>query len=127
MEDLVVEPLNSHAARIGRLLVCLDMAEIRVRVVPTSADGELMDLGGGGFVERFVDRVGELGSAVREITELMRVQLDNIGDDRPGSGWQVDEIKLGFSLDLEAEAGVVLAKAKTSAGFELELTWNRAS
>jgi Trypsin-co-occurring domain 1 len=30
-----------------------------------------------------------------------------------------------FSLDLEAEAGVAAAKAKTSAGFEVALTWKR--
>jgi hypothetical protein len=34
-------------------------------------------------------------------------------------------VALTFSLDLEAQAGVVVAKAKTTAGFEVELTWRR--
>ena len=30
-----------------------------------------------------------------------------------------------ISLDLEAEAGVVVARAKTTAGFEVSLSWKR--
>jgi hypothetical protein len=30
------------------------------------------------------------------------------------SGWRLEQVALKFSLDLEAEAGVVIARAKTS-------------
>ena len=32
------------------------------------------------------------------------------------SGWRLEQVALKFSLDLEAEAGVVIARAKTRAG-----------
>jgi hypothetical protein len=36
-------------------------------------------------------------------------------------------VELKFSLDLEAEAAVVIAKAKTTAGFEASLSWKSGS
>jgi len=49
----------------------------------------------------------------------------DLAEERP-SAWQLDEVAVSFSVDLEAEAGVVVAKVKTTAGFEVELKWTRS-
>jgi hypothetical protein len=99
-------------------------SEINVRVVPDPARaGELT--GGEQLMERFADRVGELGASLGEIANELRSQLDASLTSDSGHAWRLDEICLTFSLDLEAQAGIVIAKAKTSAGFEASLTWKR--
>jgi hypothetical protein len=97
--------------------------EILVQVVPRPS--EAGELSRGTITERFGDRVAELGESLGEIANALRQQLDETlhADNNPG--WALDEVTLNFSLDLEAEAGMVLAKGKTSAGFEVSLTWKR--
>lgn len=102
------------------------VAEILVRVIPkTFDDAEFVDLGGGGFVEKFKDRVSDVGDALEEVTNQLQNQLARLERAPSESRWHLKEVNLSVSLDLEAEAGVVLAKAKTSAGFEIQLTWSR--
>ncbi len=99
-------------------------SEIIVRVVPDPARaGEAT---GAQLTERFADRVHELGASLGEIANELRGELERTLEQEPRDGWRLDEVALTFSLDLEAEAGVVVAKAKTSAGFEALLTWKRS-
>jgi Trypsin-co-occurring domain 1 len=37
----------------------------------------------------------------------------------------LSDMELKFSLDLEAEAGVIIARTTASAGFEATLTWSK--
>ena len=98
-------------------------SEIYVRVVPGPAHaGELT---GEKTTERFKTRVQELGDSIGEIANDLRARLDVALDHPDDSNWALDQVVLSFSLDLEAAAGVVVAKAKTSAGFEAQLTWSR--
>ena len=100
-----------------------DESSIRVYVQPSPRfEGEVS---GAKLLERFGDRIEELGSSLGEIANDLRAQLDATLDRDDGSGWGLEEVQLSFSLDLEAEAGVVVAKAKTAAGFEVALTWRR--
>lgn len=55
----------------------------------------------------------------------MRSRLDTELAEKESAKWRLHEVGVTFSLDLEAEAGVVVARAKTSAGFEVALTWAR--
>ncbi len=97
--------------------------EILVRVAPDpSRSGELS---GGKLTERFADRVAELGEGLGTIANDLRDQLDRTLDDERDDSWGLEEVALSFSVDLEAGAGVVLAQAKTTAGFEASLTWKR--
>lgn len=41
------------------------------------------------------------------------------------AGFGLTEVGMTFSLDLEAEAGVIISRLSTSAGFEVALTWSR--
>jgi hypothetical protein len=83
------------------------------------------DLAGGTLTEKFKQRVHELGASLGEIANDLRGQLEQELQEPETGGWRLDEIGLTFSLDLEAEAGVVVARAATSAGFEASLSWKR--
>jgi hypothetical protein len=99
------------------------MGEIAVRVVPPP--DRVGELGGTSLSERFADRVEELGGSLGQIATTLRARLEAELSDQKESEWKLSEVALAFSLDLEAEAGVVVAKARTSAGFEATLTWKR--
>jgi hypothetical protein len=99
--------------------------EILVQVVPSpSQAGELSR---GTITERFGDRVAELGESLGEIANGLRQQLDRTLHAENSPGWGLEEVTLNFSLDLEAETGMVLVKGKTTAGFDVSLTWKRRS
>jgi hypothetical protein len=99
--------------------------EILVRVVPPP--GEEGNLSGGAMVDQFAQRVDELGHSITEIAAQLRRRLETELAEQAPSAWQLNEIGLSFSLDLQAETGVVVAKAKTAAGFEVTLNWTRGS
>lgn len=99
-------------------------SEIHVHVEP---DPEFAgEASGGQLVEKFADRVQELGASLGVIANDLRAQLDATLQRDDSDGWGLEEVQLSFSLDLEAEAGVVVAKARTGAGFEAALTWRRS-
>ncbi len=100
-------------------------SNINVRVVAgPKHKGELSQ---GKSTEEFGKRVSELGDSIGEIANELRRKLDDALEQGEESDWGLDQIQLSFSLDLEAEAGVIVAKAKTAAGFEVQLTWSRKS
>ncbi len=99
--------------------------EILVRVTPPP--GGMQEMSGAPLTERLADRVDELGESLGEVSNSLWRQLDASLTAPPASAWTLDELTLTFSLDLEVGAGVVVAKGKASAGFEVELTWRRRS
>src|SRR5688572_11976113 len=94
---------------------------VEVRPDPT----QFGNLAGQSLVQRFSDRVDELGASMGEIANHLRTQLEAKISTQPAGIGGLDEVQRSFSLDLEAEAGVVLARATTKAGFEATLTWKR--
>jgi NTP-dependent ternary system trypsin peptidase co-occuring protein len=100
------------------------MAEILVEVRPSAAAGDLT--GQPAIPQAFMDRVEDLGQSLREIAERLSQQLEDF-EKRRAAAWPLERVELKFSLDLEAEAGVVIARTKTSAGFEASLSWKSGS
>ena len=72
--------------------------------------------------EELLDRIDELGSSLQEISNRLSKKLDELATKKE-PGWKLREVSLQFSLDLEAEAGVIIARTKTSAGFEATFSW----
>ena len=68
----------------------------------------------------------DLGQSLREIAQRLSQQLEDFEKKRDAA-WRLEGVELKFSLDLEAEAGVVIARTKTSAGFEATLSWKSSS
>ncbi|MEV6706866.1 CU044_2847 family protein [Micromonospora wenchangensis] len=100
------------------------MGEIRVQVVPTDAASG--DLRAGGITENLMHRVDELGDSILEVARGLQDRISREKETK-GAAFNLAEVSLAFSLDLEAEAGVVVSRASTKAGFEVTLTWSRNS
>ena len=101
------------------------MAEILVQVVPryseTSGDLAAAFIG----PEAFKHRIDEVGESLASIANSLRLQLEQrlSKGDGANAGWCLESVELKFSMDLEAEAGVIISRAKASAGFEVTLGW----
>lgn len=96
-----------------------DPVEISVEVVlPPDRRGEL----GSPLVERLVDRIDDVTEAVDEIARRVAARFHQLT--KAGGDWELDEVTLDFSLDIEAQAGVVVARATTSAAFAVSLKWS---
>lgn len=101
------------------------MSKIYVEVLPAAdSSGELSFQSR--IRENFEDRAKELAESLAEIATAFRSRLDHSLNQGTELTWPLQEIELKFSIDLQAQAGVVLAKASTTAGFEATLTWKRS-
>jgi hypothetical protein len=99
------------------------MTDIKVQVVPAESAGA--ELWPGATRPDFNDRVDELGDSLNDIAERLRARLPDL-QRNAAVGWDLDEVSLSFSLDLQAEAGVIVARASSKAGFQATLTWKRS-
>lgn len=103
------------------------MAEVLVQVVPreTTTDGYLAPPTPVG-PESFSKRAADIADGVALVANSVYADLEaKLEEQKKATGFALDAIELKFSLDLEAEAGVVIARAKTTAGFEATLSWKR--
>jgi hypothetical protein len=99
------------------------MTEIKVEVVSTET-GEVAF--GPKRLPDFGARAQELGDALNDVAATLRGRLRELGA-RAEDGWDLEQVSLTFSLDLQAEGGVIVARASTKAGFQAALTWRRAT
>ena len=99
------------------------MTEILVEVVP--GPGSPVPLSGPG-AERFEDRAAEIAASLGQISEAFQTELERLtaGSVNPTS-WTMEELALSLSLNVEAGAGVIIARAKAGATFQASLKWRR--
>jgi hypothetical protein len=76
--------------------------------------------------ERLAKRLGDLTETLNELSTKIGEGLEELSAKPAGGGFRVDEIEVKVNIDLESEAGVVIARAKASAGFEASIRWKRA-
>ena len=97
------------------------MAEIYVEIRPRrSTAGDLAPRIA--VPELLSQRIDEIGDSLRDIALKLSRRLDEFaaGSEK---NWRLGEVEIKFSLDLEAEAGVVIARTSATAGFEATLSW----
>jgi Trypsin-co-occurring domain 1 len=99
------------------------MPEILVHVVPRQQDDQGKMAATFIGPESFSKRATDISDGVSGVANAIRADLERKIVRNADSSLALKEIELKFSLDLEAEAGVVIARAKTTAGFEVTLTW----
>lgn len=109
--------------------VGVHMPRILIEVVPRpSATGELRR-GAPHISEDFVPRANELMAATLEIAEHLRSTLETSslshGAGATADTWALREVEMKFGLELQAEAGVIVAKVGGTASFDITLTWKR--
>jgi hypothetical protein len=94
--------------------------EILLEVRPKSTSGDLAPRVS--VPEEFRKRAGEIADSVAQVATQFRARLERVlayADDSP---WAVDTIEIGFDIAVQAEAGVVIAKASTGATLSAKLT-----
>ena len=74
--------------------------------------------------EQLADRIDELTGSIQAIAENVRDRL-SLSPPPNKHGWALDGISMEFKVELEAGAGVVVAKASTTGGFAITLNFSR--
>ena len=98
------------------------MAEILVEVRPDPRTAGDLDPKPS-LPETFSSRADEIADTLAEVADRVRDRLAGALAQRPGAGYQLEEIQLSFSLDLEVQTGVIIAKTAATAAFQAQLTW----
>jgi hypothetical protein len=94
---------------------------IEVRPGPRAHSGNLGPLGD--LRQKLADRIDDIGNGLKEIATNLAKRLDDLAAAPAAAAWHLGEVEVKFSLDLETETGVFIARAKTGAAFEAKLTW----
>jgi Trypsin-co-occurring domain 1 len=96
------------------------MHDIFVEVRPTQRTGDLSPrlLA----PEALSNRIEELGDSLKAVAQKLSARFDEFSSESK-KDWVLNEVELAFSLDLQAEAGIVIARSSASAGFEVTLKW----
>lgn len=94
-------------------------AEVLLEVRPRSISGDLAPRVA--VPEEFRRRAGEIADSVAEVADQFRSTLERVLE-HPAAGWRMDSIEIGFDIAVQAEAGVVIAKATSGATFSARLT-----
>jgi hypothetical protein len=97
--------------------------DIYVEVVPHP--GQAGDLSPADLMDKMSSRVGELGQALAMLASQLRETMERQLTEPADSRWPLMSVSLEVSINLEAEAGVVIARAKSGAAFQATLTWSR--
>ncbi len=95
--------------------------EILLEVHPRSVSGDLAPRAAG-LPEEFRQRAGEIADSVAEVANQFRSRLEPMLRHSAEIGLGVESIEIGFDIAVQAEAGVVIAKATTGATFSARLT-----
>jgi hypothetical protein len=99
------------------------MPEILVAVRPSPHT--VRDLASGIPAERLAERMDEIAATLETVIVGLRQRLNAVVTSPTPDGMTVAEVQLAFSIELQAEAGIVLARASTSTGLEATVTWRR--
>lgn len=96
--------------------------QILVEVRPRAGlEGDL----GPSLPAKLLDRIDEIGESLNEIADRLSTRLDDLASQQAANEkrWRLREVEVTFSMDLESEVGVIVARTKATAGFEAKLTW----
>lgn len=77
--------------------------------------------------EEFSHRAGEIADSVVSVAEDFRDRIEErLGPQRDATDdWQLGQVELAFAIDVQAESGIVIARASAGATFTATLTWQR--
>jgi hypothetical protein len=93
--------------------------DILLEVRPVAVSG---DLGPRPVVpEEFRARAGEIADSIAEVAEHFRSRLKKVLGRQDESGLRVGSVEIEFGIAVQAEAGVVIAKATAGATFTARL------
>src|SRR5690348_4395896 len=97
-----------------------DVEIIQVQVLPPP--DQAGNLAASVLRERFADRVEELTGTIKAVADSVRQRLASELRSEAPTEWGLEKIDMEFKIELEAGAGVVLARAATTGGFSVTLS-----
>ncbi len=100
------------------------MGEILVEVRPVYASGDIARRVPA-VPESFASRAGEVADTITDVAADLRDHLEANMAGTESHLWRLTSVELGFELALQAEAGVIIARASTEATFSVTLTWSK--
>jgi len=93
--------------------------EILLEVRPAQASGDLAPRVV--VPEEFKSRAGEIADSIAEVADHFRSRLAKVLHQRGDDGLRIGTVEIQFGIAVQAEAGVVIAKATAGATFSAKL------
>jgi hypothetical protein len=93
--------------------------KILLEVRPTQSSGDLAPRAV--VPEEFKSRASEIADSIAEVVDHFRSRLGKVLHQRDDSGLRIGTIEIQFGIAVQAEAGVVIAKATAGATFSAKL------
>ena len=100
-------------------------AKVLLEVNPPFASGDLAPHAA--LPEEFRKRAAEIADSVAEVADQFRTRLASVMHAPVEKQWGVESVKIEFKVAVQAGAGVVIAKASTTATFSVTVTLLRPS
>ncbi len=100
------------------------VGEILVEVRPAHVTGDVARKSPA-LPESFASRAAELADTITGVSADLRDHLEANMAGEDTHLWRLASVQLSFELALQAEAGVVIARASTGATFSATLTWSK--
>jgi hypothetical protein len=89
--------------------------EILLEVRPAATSGDLAPRAAA--PEEFKTRADEIADSISDVIDHLRARLGKLLDQRHDPGWQVGSVEIEFGVSVQAETGVIIAKATAGATF----------
>jgi hypothetical protein len=97
------------------------MADVKIAV---AAANQAEIVGGKPSLDDFADRAGDIGDALNAVASSLGEDLDQLARQQ-AAGWQLDQVTLAFSLQIQGQTTVIIASASATAGMQATMTWTR--
>lgn len=94
--------------------------DLLLEVVPQHESGDLAS--SYALPENFRRRAAEIAASIGEVADEFRTRLGQTFGRLPNSDWGVDSIEIKFDINIQAGAGVLIAKASSGATFSARIT-----
>ena len=104
------------------------MSELLVEVRPnvSAQDRGNLASSASAAAEKFITRSDDIVESIVCVSSRMQVELDKRYDADSPADWSLDTLELSFGLTLQAESGVIIAKASAGATFSVRLSLKKS-
>lgn len=93
--------------------------EILLEVRPVATSGDLAPRAA--VPEEFKTRADEIADSISDVIDHLRSRLGKLLVQQDAPGWQVGSVEIEFGVSVQAETGVIIAKATAGATFSARL------
>lgn len=104
------------------------MSELLVEVRPRVSPQDRGNLASSPSVapEAFAARSEEIVDSIVSVSRRIQAELDKRYDSSSSTEWALDSLELNFELAVQAESGVIIAKASAGATFSVKLSLKKS-